>query len=107
MKTKPHPNLGPLSKPPYYAIEMKRLAGTAIPSTGLVVDHHSRVVAWNDKPIEGLYAAGNSCARLETGALMQSGASNGRGFTQGYLAGRHAAGKPSELLQQEISRLGL
>ena len=25
----------------------------------------------------------------------------------GYLAGRHAAGKPSELLQKEINRLGL
>jgi hypothetical protein len=28
-------------------------------------------------------------------------------MTHGYLAGRHAAGKPSDLLQKEIGRLGL
>jgi len=61
----------------------------------------------DDKPIEGLYAAGNSTARLETGAMMQSGVSNGRGMTHGYLAGLHAAGKPSTLLQKEIERMGL
>jgi 3-oxosteroid 1-dehydrogenase len=72
----------------------------------LVTDHHSRVIGWDDKPIAGLYAAGNSTARLETGAVMQSGVSNARGFTHGYLAGRHAAGKPSDLLEKEIARLG-
>jgi len=46
-------------------------------------------------------------ARLETGAMMQSGVSNARGMTHGYLAGRHAAGKPSELLQKERQRLGI
>jgi 3-oxosteroid 1-dehydrogenase len=94
-------------KPPFYAVELKRLGGTGIPSAGLVVDHHSRVVGWDDRPIAGLYAAGNSTARLETGAAMQSGVSNGRGMTQGYIAGLHAAGKPSELLQKEIDRIGL
>jgi 3-oxosteroid 1-dehydrogenase len=37
---------------------------------------------------------------------MQSGITNARGMTHGYLAGRHAAGKPSELLAKEIARLG-
>jgi 3-oxosteroid 1-dehydrogenase len=37
---------------------------------------------------------------------MQSGMTNARGMTHGYLAGRHAAGQPSDLLQQEIERLG-
>ena len=104
---KPHPNLGPLLKPPFYAVELHRMGGSAIPSTGVVTDYHSRVIGWDDKPIEGLYAAGNSVARLETGAVMQSGISNARGMTHGYLAGRHAAGKPSELLLKEAERLGL
>jgi 3-oxosteroid 1-dehydrogenase len=104
---KPHPNLGSLTKPPFHAVELHRLGGSAIPATGLVTDHHARVMGWDDKPIAGLYAAGNSVARLESGAAMQSGVSNGRGMTHGYLAGRHAAGKPSELLQKEIDRLGL
>ena len=104
---KPNPNLGPLVKPPFYAVELQRMGGTAIPSTGLLADHHCRALGWDDKPIEGLYVAGNSMARMETGAAMQSGMSNARGMTSGYLAARHAAGKPSDLLQKEIDRLGL
>jgi 3-oxosteroid 1-dehydrogenase len=103
---KPNPNLGPIVKPPFYAVELSRMGATAIPAAGLVIDRYSRVVGWDDKPIPGLYAAGNSTARMETGAVMQSGVSNARGMTYGYLAGRHAAGKPSELLQKEIERLG-
>lgn len=104
---KPNPNLGTLVKPPFYAVELKRMGGTAIPSAGVLADQHSRAVGWNDKPIQGLYVAGNSVARMETGAAMQSGISNARGMTHGYLAGRHAAGSPSDLLQHEIARLGL
>ena len=83
------------------------MGGSAIPAAGVVADHHSRAIGWDEKPIEGLYVAGNSVARMETGAAMQSGISNARGMTHGYLAGRHAAGKPSDLLQKEIERLGL
>ena len=104
---KPNPNLGTLAKAPFYAVELSRLGGSAIPSTGLLADQHCRVVGWDDKPIEGLYAAGNSVARMETGAVMQSGVSNARGMTHGYLAARHAVGKPSDLLQKEIERLGI
>jgi 3-oxosteroid 1-dehydrogenase len=73
----------------------------------LLADHHCRAVGWDDKPIEGLYVAGNSMARMETGAVMQSGISNARGMTSGYLAGLHAAGKPSDLLKTEVGRVGL
>jgi len=104
---KPNANLGPLLKAPFYAVEMKRMGGTGIPSSGLLTDQHSRVVGWDDKPIDGLYAAGNSVARLETGAVMQSGISNARGMTYGWLAARHACGEPSTLLEQEAARLAL
>jgi 3-oxosteroid 1-dehydrogenase len=104
---KPNANLGPLLKAPFYAVEMKRMGGTGIPSSGLLTDKHSRVVGWDDKPIEGLYAAGNSVARLETGAVMQSGISNARGMTYGWLAARHACGEASTLLEQEAARLTL
>ncbi|MFV8817593.1 FAD-dependent oxidoreductase [Haliea sp. E17] len=103
----PNPNLGPLVKPPFYAIELRRIGGTAIPSAGLLTDTDSRVMGWDDKPIAGLYAAGNSVARMETGAVMQSGISNARGMTYGWLAARHALGKPSELLAREARRLEL
>jgi 3-oxosteroid 1-dehydrogenase len=104
---KPNANLGSLLKPPFYAVEMQRMGGTAIPSAGLLTDQHSRVMGWDDMPIEGLYAAGNSVARMETGAVMQSGISNARGMTYGWLAARHACGSPSDLLQKEVERLGL
>jgi 3-oxosteroid 1-dehydrogenase len=102
----PNPNLGPLDKGPFYAVEAHRLASSGIASTGVVADHHSRAMGWTGEPIPGLYVAGNSVARLDTGALMQSGMSNARGITQGYLAGRHAAGRPSDLLQKELERRG-
>jgi 3-oxosteroid 1-dehydrogenase len=86
---------------------MKRMGGTAITSTGILADHNGRALDWHDKPIEGLYVAGNSMARMETGAVMQSGISNARGMTFGWLIGRHAAGKPSDLLEREIARLDL
>ncbi len=104
---KPNPNLGTVAKEPFYAIELKRLGGSAIPAAGLLSDQHSRTLDWNDKPIEGLYVAGNSAARMETGAVMQSGISNARGMTHGWLAARHAAGDPSDLLDKEIQRMGL
>jgi 3-oxosteroid 1-dehydrogenase len=104
---KPNPNLGPLAKGPYYAVELCRTGGSAIPAAGVVVDQHQRVISWEDKSIAGLYAAGNSVARMETGAVMQSGVSNARGMTHGYLAGLHAAGHPSDLLKHEAERLGL
>lgn len=103
---KPNANLGPLLKAPFFAVEMHRMAGGGIASTGILADHHCRAVGWDDEPIEGLYVAGNSMARMDNGAIMQSGITNARGMTHGYLAGRHAAGKPSELLAREIARLG-
>lgn len=99
---KPHPNLGPLVEPPYYAVRLKRLTGSAIASTGIVVDRHARAVDWEAQPIEGLYLAGNSVARLDNGAVMQSGMSNARGMTQGWLAAHHAAGRPSTLLDAAL-----
>jgi 3-oxosteroid 1-dehydrogenase len=101
---KPHPNLGSLAKAPFYAVELSRLGGSAIPAAGIVSDHHSRAIGWDNQPIEGLYVAGNSAARLESGAMMQSGVSNARGMTHGYLAGLHAAGQASELLEKEAPR---
>lgn len=104
---KPNPNLGPLVKAPFYAVEMKRMGGTAITSAGILADEHGQALGWDDKPISGLYVAGNSMARMETGAVMQSGISNARGMTYGWLIGKHAAGQPSDLLASEAKRMGL
>ena len=104
---KPSPVLGPLVKAPFYAVELKRMGGTGIAAAGLMVDEHARVVSWMGQPIPGLYAAGNSTARMETGAVMQSGISNARGMTQGWLAAKEACGSPSDLLQRAVERMGV
>jgi 3-oxosteroid 1-dehydrogenase len=103
----PNGNLGTVLKPPFYAVELRRMGGSAIPAAGLLTDHHSCCVGWDDQAIPGLYAAGNSVARMETGAVMQSGISNVRGMVHGMLAAQHALGKPSDLLQKEAKRLAL
>lgn len=104
---KVNPNFGPIEKGPFYAVHFKRLANSGISSAGIMADQHSRALGWDNQPVPGLYVAGNSVARIDTGAAMQSGMSNARGITHGYLAGRHAAGKPSDLLQGAIDKVGL
>lgn len=104
---KPSPVLGPLEKAPYYAVRLERMGGTAISSTGVLTDLHGQALDWNDEAIPGLYVAGNSQARMETGAVMQSGISNARGMTYGWLAAQHAAGQPSTRLAAEAQRMGL
>ena len=104
-KQKPNPNLGPISQGPYYAIPLHRMGGGGITGTGIVADQHCRAMGWDGQPIAGLYVAGNSVARLDNGAIMQSGITNARGLTHGYLAGRHAAGQPSDLLDQALAKM--
>lgn len=90
----PNPCLGTLDEPPFYAIPQQRI-GTGMVAAGIVADIHGRVVDWEDRPIDGLYVAGNAMARMDNGAGYQSGMMNGRGMVFGYLAARHAAGDPS------------
>jgi len=56
-----------------------------MPAAGLTIDTRGRVLDADDDPIPGLYAAGNSAARLET-VGYQSGIGNTRGLTFGHLA---------------------
>jgi len=87
----PNPNMGPLVKPPFYAVQLSRISNGGVSAAGLAYDADARVLGYDDRPIAGLYVAGNAAARLDAGAGVQSGMSNARGMTQGFLAGRHAA----------------
>jgi 3-oxosteroid 1-dehydrogenase len=90
-RSRPNPNMGPLDKPPYYGVALVPV-GVGINSHGLETNEHAQVMHVRGRPIEGLYACGNSAAPLDTGAGYQSGLSNLRGLTWGYLAALHAAG---------------
>jgi 3-oxosteroid 1-dehydrogenase len=87
----PNPCLGPVEKPPFYGVRLVPVS-VGINSHGLKTDRHARVIHLRGRPIAGLYAVGNSAALLDMGGGYQSGTSNMRAITWGWIAGRHAAG---------------
>lgn len=88
--TQPNPNLGPLDRPPYYAIRV--LPGTIGTKGGPVTDTSGRVLLPSGEPISGLYAAGNASAFWTGDGYPGPGATLGIAMTMGYITGRHTAG---------------
>lgn len=85
---RPNPSLGPLSRPPYYAVEV-------VPSDigtcgGLVTDADGRVLGHGEEPIPGLYATGNITATVLGRHYLGAGASIANTMVFGYRAARHA-----------------
>ena len=89
----PNPAVGPIDEGPYYACEV--LPGDIGTCGGLVTDEHARVLGQLGKPIEGLYATGNSTATVMGRHYLGPGASIANTMVFGYLAARHAAAKES------------
>lgn len=87
---KVHPCLGPIDEAPYYACEV--LPGDIGTCGGLLTDEHGRVLDKQDRPIEGLYATGNSTATVMGRHYLGPGASIANTMVFGYLAARHAMG---------------
>jgi 3-oxosteroid 1-dehydrogenase len=85
---KVHPCLGPIDEPPYYACEV--LPGDIGTCGGLVTDDHARVLDERGRPIEGLYATGNSTATVMGRHYLGPGASIASSMVFGYLAVQHA-----------------
>ena len=88
---KPNPNLGPIEKPPFFAMEL--VPGDVGTSGGIVTDAHGRVVREDGSVLEGLYATGNSTASVMGRCYPGAGASIGASFVFAWLAARHAAGQ--------------
>jgi 3-oxosteroid 1-dehydrogenase len=88
-----NPNVGPLDKPPYCGVRLVPVS-VGINSHGLAWNTDAQVMHVRGRPIAGLYAVGNSAAIVDLGGGYQSGTSNCRAVTWGYVAGRHAAGRP-------------
>ncbi|MFQ5513958.1 MAG: FAD-binding protein [Myxococcota bacterium] len=84
----PNPCVGPLNKPPFYGLRLVPV-GVGICSHGLRTNTHAQVMHLRGHPIPGLFAVGNSAALLDLGAGYQSGTSNMRAITWGYIAGQH------------------
>ena len=85
----PHPNLGTIEEGPFYALAVH--VGSVGTKGGPRVDGHGRVMHVRDRPIPGLYGAGNVIASPAGPAYYGGGTSIGMGLVWGHFAGAHAA----------------
>lgn len=82
--------LGPVDRAPYYAVEIRMgMLGT---NGGPQTDGAGRILDHADRPIPGLYGAGNAIACPTGGIYAGAGGTLGPAIAFGYLAGRAAAG---------------
>ncbi len=88
----PNPNLAPVNKAPYYGLRLTPI-GVGINSHGLRFDRDAQAVHVRGHAIPGFYVVGNSAALIDIGGGYQSGMSNLRAITWGYIAGKHAAAR--------------
>ncbi len=83
-----HPNLGSIEQGPYYALPIH--IGSVGTKGGPRIDAHGRILHVRDRPIPGLYGAGNVVASPAGPAYYGGGTSIGMGIVWGHLAGSHA-----------------
>jgi succinate dehydrogenase/fumarate reductase flavoprotein subunit len=87
--TAPHPNLGTIEQPPFYALPVHlAAAGT---KGGPRTNAQGQVLAVRGSAIPGLYAAGNAMAGVSGPGYYGGGGTIGLGMTWGYICGRNAA----------------
>ncbi len=88
-KCKPNPNLGPIRKAPFYAIAVN--LGELGMKGGLKCNANSQVLDTSDKPIPGLYAAGNASGSPFGNCYPGAGGTIGPGMAFGFAAVNHIA----------------
>ncbi|GAA3218883.1 FAD-binding protein [Dactylosporangium siamense] len=86
---KPNPNLGPLEKGPFTAVQL--VPGDLGTKGGLLTDADARVLDLDGAPIPGLYAAGNTTASVMGRTYPGPGSTIAPAVIFGYRAGRAAA----------------
>ena len=86
---KPNPCLGPIGKAPFYAIQIN--LGDLGTKGGLKTDAQARVLDKSDKPIAGLYAAGNASGSPFGNAYPGAGGTIGPAMVFGYVAANEIA----------------
>jgi len=89
-RVQPNPTLAPIVKPPFYAVPI--YAGDIGTNGGIVTDEHAQALDARDRPIAGLYAAGNNAASVMGESYPGAGATLGPAMTFAYVAARHAMG---------------
>ena len=87
---RPNPGLGPISRPPFYAIRVD--PGDIGTKGGLRTDEHARVLREDGQPIPGLYAIGNRSAAAMGPSYPGAGSTLGPAMTFGFVAAHHFVG---------------
>jgi FAD binding domain len=89
--TGPNPSLGPLERPPFYAVRL--YPGDIGAATGFATDTRARVLDAQGRAIEGLYAVGNDMQSVMGGVYPAPGITLGPGLVFGYVAARDATAR--------------
>jgi 3-oxosteroid 1-dehydrogenase len=84
----PNPTLGPVVKPPFYAVEV--YPGDLGTKGGFRTDARARVLTQANEAIPGLYAAGNCSAAVMGRTYPGAGATIGPAMTFGFIAAEQA-----------------
>jgi 3-oxosteroid 1-dehydrogenase len=90
----PNPCLGPIDRPPFYAIRVE--LGDLGTKGGLRVDENAAVMGIDGRPILGLYAIGNTTGSLFGDCYPGAGATLGPAMTFGFVAANHIARSNSD-----------
>jgi 3-oxosteroid 1-dehydrogenase len=88
-RIKPNPNLGPIERPPFFAVRV--YPGDLGTKGGLVTDEDGRVLRPDGSAIDGLYAAGNTTATVMGRTYPGPGGTLGPALLFAYAAARHIA----------------
>ncbi|MFD9551666.1 FAD-dependent oxidoreductase [Nocardia salmonicida] len=89
-RSRANPNLAPITEGPFYGYRLQvSCLGT---KGGPVINENAQIVDQEDRPIPGLYGAGNAVSAVFGTAYPGGGATIGVGLTFGYLAGRSLTG---------------
>jgi 3-oxosteroid 1-dehydrogenase len=83
-KVRPNPSLGPIDRPPYYAVKI--VPGDLGTKGGIVTDARARALRPDGSVIAGLYAAGNASSAVMGRTYAGAGSTIGPAMTFGYLA---------------------
>lgn len=85
---RPNVNLGPVEKPPFYAIAV--VPTPLATALGIRTSSDAEVLDGNGDTVPGLYACGNDAASMTASEYPGAGCQIGAGLVFGYLAARHA-----------------
>lgn len=100
---KPNPCLGPIDKAPFYAVPIN--LGDLGTKGGLKANARAQVLDGNDRPIPGLYAAGNNAGSPFGNLYPGAGGTIGPAATFGFVAANDIAAQAGKLTPENTTEV--